>query len=74
MLNYKRESMEITINGEVKNFSSEISLAEVLKKLSLEGKVMAAAVNMTIVKQNNWENHILNDGDKVELLDFVGGG
>lgn len=66
--------MKITINGEIKEFASNITLAEMLKELSLEGKVMAAAVNMTIVKQNDWNSHILNENDKVELLDFVGGG
>ena len=35
---------------------------------------MAAAVNMDIVKQNDWDSYILNDLDKLELLDFVGGG
>jgi hypothetical protein len=29
---------------------------------------------MQIVKQNDWESYSLSDGDKVELLDFVGGG
>lgn len=66
--------MKVTINGEIKEFVSDITLLEVLKDLSLEGKVMAAAVNMTIVKQNDWDSYVLNDGDKVELLDFVGGG
>jgi sulfur carrier protein len=66
--------MEVTINGEVKKFPLNTTLFKVLKELSLDGKVMAAAVNMTIVKQNSWESYILNDGDKVELLDFVGGG
>ena len=66
--------MKITINGESKEFASNITLEEVLKELSLEGKVMAAAVNMTIVKQNDWNSYVLNDGDKLELLDFVGGG
>lgn len=66
--------MEVTINGEIKKFESSITLSEVLKELSLEGKVMAAAVNMTIVKQNSWEKYTLNEGDKIELLDFVGGG
>ena len=45
-----------------------------LKELSLEGKVMAAAVNMEIVKQDSWHTHVLQDEDKLELLDFVGGG
>jgi sulfur carrier protein len=66
--------MKIIINGETKEFNAKITLEEVLKKLSLEGKVMAAAVNMEIVKQNQWQTHILKDGDKLELLDFVGGG
>lgn len=66
--------MNIIINGETKNFDNNISLMNILNQLSLEGKVMAAAVNMEIVKQDAWEKHILNDGDKLELLDFVGGG
>ena len=66
--------MKIIINGETKEFKNAISLLEVINELSLEGKVMAAAVNMEIVKQNSWNTHILNEGDKLELLDFVGGG
>jgi len=73
-LNEKEENMKITINGETKEFNEKITLEELLKKLSLKGKVMAAAVNMEIVKQNQWETHILKDRDKLELLDFVGGG
>lgn len=66
--------MIITINGESKNFAENTTLLMVLKELSLEGKVMAAAVNMDIVKQDSWGTHKLQDGDKLELLDFVGGG
>jgi sulfur carrier protein len=35
---------------------------------------MASAVNMEIVKQDSWATYKLCDGDKLELLDFVGGG
>lgn len=66
--------MILWINGEQKEFEVNSTLAQVLAKLSLEGKVMAAAVNMQIVKQDMWDTQILNDGDKLELLDFVGGG
>lgn len=66
--------MNIIINGEVRNFSNDISLSNVLEELSLVGKVMAAAVNMEIVKQDSWDEYKLKDGDKLELLDFVGGG
>jgi sulfur carrier protein len=66
--------MNVIVNGQEKEFKKELSLEQLLEELSLVGKVMAAAVNMDIVKQDNWHAHILQDGDKVELLDFVGGG
>jgi sulfur carrier protein len=51
-----------------------MTMQALLLELSLEGKVMAAAVNMEIVKQVAWDSHVINAGDKIELLDFVGGG
>ncbi|WP_321778653.1 sulfur carrier protein ThiS [Sulfurimonas sp.] len=66
--------MNIIINGEIKQFDENITLNRVLQELSLEGKVMAAAVNMDIVKQSEWNTYILQNSDKLELLDFVGGG
>jgi sulfur carrier protein len=66
--------MKLIINGNEKEFEENMTLLAVLKKLSLEDKVMAAAVNMEIVKQDAWDKCQLNDGDKLELLDFVGGG
>ena len=66
--------MNIIINGENREMDESSSVAQVLKVLSLDGKVMAAAVNMEIVKQDAWESYLLSDGDKLELLDYVGGG
>ncbi|PLY16420.1 sulfur carrier protein ThiS [Sulfurimonas sp. CVO] len=66
--------MKLIINGEIKEFSENVTLENVLKELGLTDKVMAAAVNMEIVKQNQWATYTLKDNDKLELLDFVGGG
>jgi len=66
--------MKIIVNGEHREFNDGSTLLEILKELSLEGKVMAAAINMDIVKQTDWKTYRVNDGDKLELLDFVGGG
>ena len=66
--------MKIIVNGQDKEFNENTTLEALLKELSLDGKVMAAAVNMDIVKQDSWDKYILVDGDKLELLDFVGGG
>ncbi|MDD2640585.1 MAG: sulfur carrier protein ThiS [Sulfurimonadaceae bacterium] len=66
--------MQLIINGETKEFDEGTSLQSVITALQIEDKVMAAAVNMQIVKKDDWSNFRLNDSDKLELLQFVGGG
>lgn len=66
--------MKLIVNGETKEFNEEISLQSVISSLEVEDKVMAAAVNMQIVKKDEWANYKLNENDTLELLQFVGGG
>ena len=66
--------MTLIINGETKEFSDDSTLQNIITNLQIEDKVMAAAVNMTIVKKDDWNNFIPKDDDKIELLQFVGGG
>lgn len=66
--------MKIIINGNEKEFEQNVTLKTVIKQLQIEDKVMAAAVNMNIVKRENWGNYLLQENDKLELLEFVGGG
>ena len=66
--------IQVVVNGEEKQYDKEMTLLGMMNDLSIADKVMAAAVNMNIVKQDTWNIHVLNDGDKIELLDFVGGG
>lgn len=66
--------MEIIVNGETLTVKEDTRLGTLLDEMGLKEKVMAAAVNMEIVKQEQWETHELHNGDNLELLDFVGGG
>ena len=66
--------MTLIINGETKEFQDELSLQNIIRDLQIESKVMAAAVNMNIVKKDDWSNYIPKNDDKIELLQFVGGG
>ncbi len=66
--------MVLIINGEKKEFDEGTTLQNIITELQIEDKVMAAAVNMEIVKKNDWENYKPVDDDKLELLQFVGGG
>ncbi|MEA3353432.1 MAG: sulfur carrier protein ThiS [Campylobacterota bacterium] len=66
--------MNLIVNGENKTFISETTLKEIIVSLKIEDKVMAAAVNMEVVKKENWETFKPKENDKIELLQFVGGG
>jgi sulfur carrier protein len=66
--------MKLIINGETKEFSEESTLKNIMEILKIEDKVMAAAVNMEIVKKENWGVFKPKEDDKIELLHFVGGG
>lgn len=66
--------MNLTVNGEARNFEQEVSLVQIMKQLKIEDQVMAAAVNMEVVKKELWDDYMPKDGDKIEMLHFVGGG
>lgn len=66
--------MTLIINGETKEFNDSSSLQNIITDLQIENKVMAAAVNMNIVKKDEWSSFIPKNDDKIELLQFVGGG
>jgi len=66
--------MHLIINGETKEFEDNQTLEYIIKSLEIEDKVMAAAVNMEIVKKDQWDEFIIKNDDKIELLQFVGGG
>ena len=69
-----RLSCTLIINGETKEFSDDSTLQNIITNLQIENKVMAAAVNMNIVKKDDWNKFIPKNDDKIELLQFVGGG
>ena len=68
------DEVKIIVNGEEKSFEEGITLAEIIERLGISDKVMAAAVNMEVVKKDAWPSFAPKEGDKIELLHFVGGG
>jgi len=68
------EKITVKINGIEKQIPKNITIKNLLSSLGVLDKTMAVAVNMKIVKKDKWDKYILNDGDKIEALNFVGGG
>jgi len=66
--------MEIIVNGEARNIKNGATVLELLNELQVKEKTMAVAINMEIVKKEQWAKQKIQEGDRVELLHFVGGG
>ncbi|NPA04121.1 MAG: sulfur carrier protein ThiS [Epsilonproteobacteria bacterium] len=66
--------MLVTINGEEREIKEGITIQQLLRELKIEDKVMAVAVNMKIVKKEEWNKFLPKKGDKIEFLSFTGGG
>ncbi len=65
--------MKIRLNGKDFETSSPTLMALVSEK-GFNPESLVAEVNFAVVKQDEWEQVQIKDGDNIELLSFVGGG
>ena len=65
---------KIQLNGSSYEINNETNLNQLLKKLKIQKKKVAIEVNGAIVEKNKYPKVILNRGDKVEIVHFIGGG
>lgn len=66
--------MDITINGEEKRFDGPLNVIGLLKALELEPRKIAVERNLEIVPKSLYGETALCDGDRIEIVQFVGGG
>lgn len=66
--------MILTINGEPRDFPDGLTLAALIAQLGMKADRVAVELNLEIVPRGNWEATQLKDGDKLEIVHFVGGG
>ena len=65
---------KIQLNGNSYEINNGTNLNELLNKLKIQKNKVAIEVNGEIVEKNKYQNLILNKGDKVEIVNFIGGG
>jgi sulfur carrier protein len=64
----------IVLNGETRQIDDNCSIEQLLKSLDLENKRLAVEINQTIIPRSHFSDHILNDSDRVEIVQAIGGG
>ena len=71
---YHLLAMRITLNGEAREVTEGQSVASLLADLGIQAERVAVELNLKIVDRQTFTGTSLRDGDRVEVIGFIGGG
>jgi thiamine biosynthesis protein ThiS len=66
--------LRVYVNGEGREFSDPLSLAQLIAELDLPPARIAVELNRVVVRRKEWDTTELSDDDRIEIVHFVGGG
>ena len=66
--------MNLTVNGELRRFDALASVTDLVAALGLDGRKVAVERNLEIVPRSAYASTGLADGDRIEIVHFIGGG
>jgi thiamine biosynthesis protein ThiS len=66
--------MHITLNGETYQVKRATTVSELLEELELDMRKVAVEKNLEIVPRSTYQDSDINDGDRIEIVHFIGGG
>ena len=67
-------AMNIQLNGDTQQFDDNLTAAQLVEKLGLQGRRIAMEVNQEIVPRSSYDTYQIQENDKVEIIHAVGGG
>lgn len=68
------KEIEVVLNGEPYRIGEDATIADLLAALKLAPERLAVELNLEILPRSAWSSTRLGEGDKVEVVHFVGGG
>jgi thiamine biosynthesis protein ThiS len=66
--------VQITLNGERFELDQPLSVTALLARLEIDPRRVAVEHNLEIIKRQRFPDVVVNEGDSVEIVNFVGGG
>jgi thiamine biosynthesis protein ThiS len=66
--------LTIRLNGEPFEIAGPVTISALLADLKIDPRLVAVEHNLTIVKRAQYDAVVVNAGDEVEIVNFVGGG
>ena len=68
------DPLRITLNGELFELDEPLSVADLLVKLSIDARRVAVEHNLEILRRPLFADTLVHEGDRIEIVNFVGGG
>jgi sulfur carrier protein len=68
------DPLRITLNGELFELDEPLSVADLLAKLSIDARRVAVEHNLEILRRPLFADTFVHEGDRIEIVNFVGGG
>lgn len=66
--------LTFTLNGDPYELDSPVTISTLLARLEIDARQVAVELNLEVVKKVAYESSVVNHGDTVEIVNFVGGG
>jgi sulfur carrier protein len=66
--------MKLQINGEERDLPENLNIIDLLEQIGMKADRVAVELNHEIVSREQWAATHLKDGDRLEVVHFVGGG
>jgi sulfur carrier protein len=66
--------MNLQLNGQIRDFPGPLSIQSLLEAIGLGERRVAVEVNQSIVPRSRHGQHLLAEGDQVEIIQAIGGG
>ena len=66
--------MQVQVNGEQRTLAVGLTVTGLLKELDIRPDRVAVELNLTILDRGEFDRRSLQDGDRIEIISFIGGG
>jgi sulfur carrier protein len=66
--------LSIVLNGEPRELAPGTTVAALLRELAIRDERVAVEVNLEVIRRDKRQERVLSEGDRVEIVSFVGGG
>ena len=66
--------MEVHVNGQLRHFEPPMTLLALLREVGLLERRVAIEVNQEVIARGRHADHVLSDGDRIEIIQAIGGG